>query len=133
MLTGAFRSQIDTIWNTFWTGGISNPLEVIEQITYLLFLRRLDELETLEELKAARLSRPMERRHFPEGRDKTESKRLYADFRWSNFKHFEAREMYTVVADHVFPFLPEPRRRRLHLRAPHEGRALHHPHAEPAL
>ena len=41
MLTGEFRSQIDRVWNAFWTGGISNPLEVIGQITYLLFLRRL--------------------------------------------------------------------------------------------
>jgi type I restriction enzyme M protein len=64
MLTGEIRSQVDAIWNAFWTGGISNPLEVIEQITYLLFLRRLDELETLEELKATRLGRPMERRIF---------------------------------------------------------------------
>jgi type I restriction enzyme M protein len=55
MLTGDIRSQIDAIWNAFWTGGISNPLEVIEQITYLLFLKRLDDLHTLEENKAARL------------------------------------------------------------------------------
>ena len=46
MLTGELRNQIDRIWDAFWTGGISNPLEVIEQITYLLFLRRLDELQT---------------------------------------------------------------------------------------
>ena len=44
MLTGELQSQINTIWNAFWTGGSSNPLEVIEQITYLLFLRRLDDL-----------------------------------------------------------------------------------------
>ena len=43
MLTGQLRSQIDKIWDAFWSGGISNPLEVIEQITYLLFLRRLDD------------------------------------------------------------------------------------------
>ena len=46
MLTGEIRNQIDRIWDTFWSGGISNPLEVIEQITYLLFLKRLDEQET---------------------------------------------------------------------------------------
>ena len=67
MLTGDIRNQVDTIWNSFWTGGISNPLEVIEQITYLLFLRRLDDLHTVEELKATRLKKPMERRVFPEG------------------------------------------------------------------
>jgi len=69
MLTGEIRSQIDRIWDSFWSGGISNPLEVIEQITYLLFLRRLDDLHTLEENKANRLKRPMERRVFPEGKD----------------------------------------------------------------
>jgi hypothetical protein len=65
MLTGEVRNQVDQIWNAFWSGGISNPLEVIEQITYLLFLRRLDELPTLEESKAARLEKPIERRVFP--------------------------------------------------------------------
>lgn len=65
MLTGALKSQVDRIWDAFWSGGISNPLEVIEQITYLLFLRRLDDLESLEENKATRLGRPMERRVFP--------------------------------------------------------------------
>jgi len=55
MLTGDLRNQIDRLWDSFWSGGISNPLEVIEQITYLLFLRRLDELQQLEENKANRL------------------------------------------------------------------------------
>ena len=81
MLTGEIRSQIDAIWNAFWTGGISNPLEVIEQITYLLFLKRLDDLHTLEENKAARLKTPIERRIFPEGLDP--KGRPYEDLRWS--------------------------------------------------
>ncbi len=58
MLTGELSSQIDAIWNSFWTGGISNPMEVMEQITYLLFLRRLDDLHTLEENKSVRLGHP---------------------------------------------------------------------------
>lgn len=103
MLTGEIRSQIDAIWNAFWTGGISNPLEVIEQITYLLFLKRLDDLQTLEELKAQRLKKPIERRIFPEGKDPR--KMPYDQFRWSKFKNLEAREMYATVSDHVFPFL----------------------------
>jgi type I restriction enzyme M protein len=65
MLTGELKSKIDQIWNAFWSGGIANPIEVIEQITYLHFLRRLDDLHTLEENKANRLKRPMERRIFP--------------------------------------------------------------------
>ncbi len=103
MLTGDLKNQIDRIWDAFWSGGISNPLEVIEQITYLLFLRRLDDLQTLEENKATRLKRPLERHIFPEGKDP--KKRPYADLRWSRFKHFAAAEMFTVVDQHVFPFL----------------------------
>jgi type I restriction enzyme M protein len=107
MLTGEIRTQIDRIWDSFWSGGIANPLEVIEQITYLLFLKRLDELHTLEERKASRLGQPVGRRVFPEGRDGRGEGggRPYDDFRWSRFKHFAPAEMYAVVDEHVFPFL----------------------------
>ena len=57
MLTGDIRNQIDRIWDAFWSGGISNPLEVIEQITYLLFLKRLDEREQDAERAAPHHSR----------------------------------------------------------------------------
>ena len=70
MITGPIKSQIDQIWNVFWSGGISNLLEVMEQITYFLFLKRLDDLHTLEENKAARLKQPMQRHVFPKGKDK---------------------------------------------------------------
>src|SRR5580658_7910768 len=103
MLTGEIRGQIDSIWNDFWSGGVSNPLSVIEQLTYLLFIKRLDELQMLEERKAVTLKAPLDRRIFPEGRDPRG--RPYADLRWSRFKQFEAREMFTVVDEHVFPFL----------------------------
>ena len=103
MLTGELRSQIDAIWNSFWSGGISNPLEVMEQITYLLFLRRLDDLHTLEENKSLRLNQLMERRIFPEGLDARG--RDYNDLRWSRFKNFAPAEMYIVIGEHVFPFL----------------------------
>src|SRR3954464_13731497 len=103
MLTGELRNQIDRIWDAFWSGGISNPLEVIEQITYLLFIRRLDDLHTLEENKARATKKPMERRVFPEGKDA--KGRPYEDLRWSRFKHFAPADMYAVVSEHVFPFL----------------------------
>jgi type I restriction enzyme M protein len=103
MLTGEIRSQIDSIWNAFWSGGISNPLEVIEQITYVLFIRRLDDLQTVEELKSSRLGTPLERVVFPAGKDSRG--RAYDELRWSRFRHKEPREMYDIVADHVFPFL----------------------------
>lgn len=69
MLTGELRSQIDSVWNAFWSGGISNPMEVLEQITYLFFIRRLDDAHTLEESKAMMLKKPMVNRVFTEGKD----------------------------------------------------------------
>jgi len=105
MLTGPIKSQIDRVWDAFWSGGISNPLEVIEQITYLLFLRRLDDLQLLEENRASRLKQPIQRRAFPEGHDPRG--RPYEDLRWSHFRHFAPGEMFTVVDQHVFPFLRE--------------------------
>ena len=109
MITGPIKSQIDQIWNAFWSGGISNPLEVIEQITYLLFLRRLDDLHTLEENKAARLKKPIERRIFPEGQGQ-DRLRTRAPVRRSALvalQALRAAEMFEVVGEHVFPFLRE--------------------------
>ncbi len=103
MLTGELRSQIDSIWNAFWSGGISNPMEVLEQITYLLFIRRLDDVHALEESKALVLQQPMAKRIFPEGNDA--KGRPYEDMRWSRFKNFAPAEMHVVVGEHVFPFL----------------------------
>jgi type I restriction enzyme M protein len=98
MLTGDLKSKIDQIWNAFWSGGIANPIEVIEQITYLLFIRRLHDAHTLEESKALLLKAPMAKRIFPEG--KNDKGRDYADLRWSRFKNFAPGEMFTVVGEH---------------------------------
>ena len=103
MLTGELKSKIDQIWNAFWSGGIANPIEVIEQITYLLFLRRLDDLHILEESRANRLKLPMQRRIFPEGQNSRS--RAYDDLRWSRFKNEAPSEMFIIVGEHVFPFL----------------------------
>jgi type I restriction enzyme M protein len=103
VVTGELKSQIDKIWNDFWSGGISNPLEVIEQLTYLLFVKRLDDLQTLAENKARTLNEPIERRIFPEGND--EQGRPYDDLRWKNFKNKAPAEMFAVVDERVFPFL----------------------------
>ncbi|TQK29793.1 class I SAM-dependent DNA methyltransferase [Arthrobacter sp. SLBN-53] len=94
MITGELKSKVDRVWDAFWSGGISNPLEVIEQITYLLFVRRLDDLETLEERKA-RLGAAGELRF---GSDQQE-------LRWSRFKNEEAAVMFATVGEKVFPFL----------------------------
>ena len=105
MLTGEIRNQVDRVWDAFWTGGISNPLEVIEQLTYLLFIKRLDELHTLRERKANRLNQPIENPIFPPG--EYNEKWTYHQMRWSVFKNAEPREMYAVIVEAVFPFMKE--------------------------
>jgi type I restriction enzyme M protein len=97
MITGPMKSQVDAIWNAFWSGGISNPMEVIEQMTYLLFIKRLDELHTVREKKANRLKREIEDPIFNSKQQK---------LRWSVFKQMgDAAAMYDVVASKVFPFI----------------------------
>jgi len=108
MITGELRSKIDAVWNAFWAGGIANPIEVIEQITYLLFMRGLDQAELREENKANRLGRPMERRIFPQGKDGIgeDGGVAYEDMRWSRLKNIsDAATMFKLVSEHVFPFL----------------------------
>src|SRR5262249_56972802 len=106
MITGDIKNQIDRIWDSFWSGGISNPLEVIEQITYLLFIRRLDDLHTLEENKANRLKKPMERRIFPEGRDRIGGGPRHQDFPRGRVKHFAPPPVVTLLPRDAFPLLP---------------------------
>lgn len=104
MLTGEIRNQIDRIWDAFWSGGIANPVDVIEQITYLLFLKRLDEIQELEERKATRFGTPLARRIFPEGNDPKGMP--YEDFRWRRLNNISsAPQLYTLFADHIFPWL----------------------------
>ncbi|UDL92234.1 type I restriction-modification system subunit M [Mesorhizobium sp. PAMC28654] len=107
MITGELRSKIDQVWNAFWAGGIANPLEVIEQITYLLFMRGLDDAEQLEENRSTRTSQPMRRRIFPDGKDGigVNGGVAYAEMRWSRLKNKDAGTMFGLVAEHVFPFL----------------------------
>jgi type I restriction enzyme M protein len=108
MLTGELRSKIDGVWNAFWAGGIANPIEVIEQITYLLFMRGLDDAHTREENRANTLGKPMRRRIFPEGKDDIgkDGGIEYSDMRWSRLKNTGSpAKMFEIVAEHVFPFL----------------------------
>ena len=96
MITGELKSKVDKIWDTMWSGGISNPLSVIEQLTYLLFIKRLDELHTLKERKAARTKKPIEDPIFTAKQD---------HLRWSRFKETSAEQMFDTIKDDVFPFI----------------------------
>ncbi|MEI2819617.1 MAG: type I restriction-modification system subunit M N-terminal domain-containing protein [Marmoricola sp.] len=78
MITGELKSKIDRVWDAFWSGGISNPLEVIEQITYLLFIRRLDDIQARAEKKARVTGAAIENPVFLPGQ---------AHLRWSQFKN----------------------------------------------
>ena len=96
MITGELKNKIDKIWETFWTGGITNPLDVIEQFTYLLFIRQLDEVEIQREADAMYLG--------------YEPDRIFAqseqEYRWSRFKNLgDANAMYELVQKKVFPFI----------------------------
>jgi type I restriction enzyme M protein len=107
MITGELRSKIDAVWNAFWAGGIANPLEVIEQITYLLFMRGLDDAEQLEENRSTRTNQPMRRRIFKEGKDGIGASGgvAYTDMRWSRLKNQDAGTMFKIMSEHAFPFL----------------------------
>ena len=96
MITGELKSKIDRIWDTMWSGGISNPLSVIEQLTYLLFIKRLDELHTLKEHKAARTGKPIDEPVFTSAQ---------AALRWSRFKDSAPDQMFVTMRDEVFPFM----------------------------
>ncbi|PKM58071.1 MAG: DNA methyltransferase [Firmicutes bacterium HGW-Firmicutes-3] len=95
MITGELRSKVDKIWEIFWTGGITNPLSVIEQFTYLLFIKGLDEKQTDLERNAELLG--------------IEVDKIFGDeqenLRWHKFKQLSASDMYDMVSKNVFPFI----------------------------
>ncbi|HAS47236.1 MAG TPA: N-6 DNA methylase [Microscillaceae bacterium] len=87
MITGELKSQVDKIWESFWTGGISNPLTVIEQFTYLLFIRRLDERQIAEEGKVSLLGGQLENPIFTEAQQA---------LRWGHFKNQDPQVMFEL-------------------------------------
>src|SRR5690606_21606870 len=98
MITGKLRNEIDKLWEEFWTGGITNPLTVIEQISFLMFARMLDVTETREEKKAQRTKKKDWSRVFPKNQQ---------ELRWGNFKQLGGTEMLPLVRDKLFPFFRE--------------------------
>ena len=106
MITGALKSKIDGLWEIFWTGGLTNPLDVIEQMTYLMFIRDLDDTDNVRAKEAFMLGLPY--------------KSIFADevevgdrvidgnqLKWSVFHDFPASKMYSTVQNWVFPFIKE--------------------------
>ena len=104
MITGELKNKIDGLWDIFASGGLVNPLDVIEQITYLMFIHDLDDVDNLRAKEAAMLE--------------TEHKTIFADsviigertvdgkqLKWSVFRDFPAQKMYSTVSELVFPFI----------------------------
>jgi len=96
MITGELKSKIDRIWDAMWAGGIANPLTVIEQLTYLLFIKRLDEIHTLAEKKANRLKKPIDKPVFSDDQQ---------DLRWTQFRDLAPEAMFELIRDKAFPFI----------------------------
>ncbi|MDY4465114.1 MAG: N-6 DNA methylase, partial [Candidatus Treponema excrementipullorum] len=116
MITGIIRNKIDKIWTDIWAGGITNPLTVIEQLTYLMFIRSLDEKE-LETEELETLSGEALPRIFP----KTPAGQ---SMRWSRFKNNDPRDIYQVISRRVFPAVKEMKYGRLPDFNPHTGELI---------
>ena len=104
MITGELKHKIDSLWEIFWTGGLTNPLDVIEQMTYLMFIHDLDVTDNLRAKESAMLGLPYKSMFAGElqiGERKIDGSQL----KWSVFRDFDAGRMYTVMQEWVFPFI----------------------------
>lgn len=118
MITGELKSKVDKAWNSCWTGGLVVPTSVVEQLTYLLFIKLLDEredinLKNINALKMVfkndteKLNSLKKTLIFPDGEYVLPDGRsiAYSDMRWQNFCNFNPEKMFMVVKDFVFPFI----------------------------
>ena len=95
MITGELKSKIDKLWEMFWTGGITNPLDVIEQVTYLMFIRDLDDIDNIRSKESVMLGVPYKSIFNEDGQQ----------MKWSAFRDLPAATMYEIVQSRVFPFI----------------------------
>lgn len=106
MITGELKNKVDSLWEIFWTGGLTNPLDVIEQMTYLMFIRDLDDSDNLHAKEAAMLGLPHQSIFAGEvqvGERTIEGSQM----KWSVFHDFPAVKMYSTVQEWVFPFIKD--------------------------
>lgn len=96
MITGELKTKVDKLWEMFWTGGLTNPLDVIEQITYLMFIRDLDKTDETRQKESAWIGQPYIS--------------MFAGkqhLKWSVFRDKPAETMYQTMQSEVFPFIKE--------------------------
>ena len=108
MITGEIKNRIDTIWDTFWTGGITNSITILEQMTYLFFMKMLDDAQRTMEANAAIMGVEVQEPTFKQGtwhNPDTDKDVPYENLRWSTFKNKDAEEMYRIISRDAFAFI----------------------------
>lgn len=111
MITGELKNKVDSIWDTIWTGGITSPITVLEQITYLMFMKLLDDNQLKQEANANALGVALKNKVFKEGicviSENPHIETDYSNLRWSNFHNFEPTAMLSNIQNYVFPFIKQ--------------------------
>lgn len=108
MITGDIKNKIDKIWDTFWTGGITNPITIVEQMTYLFFMKLLDDAQRKKESVASLMGVEVKDPVFKKGdwlNPETGANVPYDTLRWHVFKDYEPLTMFNTVRSSVFPFI----------------------------
>ena len=108
MITGEIKNKIDQIWDAFWTGGITNPITVLEQMTYLFFMKMLDDAQRKKEATAAVMGVAVKDPVFKEGNwhnPDTDKDVPYSSLRWHIFKNTDSASMFNTIRNDVFPFI----------------------------
>lgn len=108
MITGDIKNRIDSIWDTYWVGGITNPMSVLEQMTYLFFMKMIDDAQLKKEAEANILGVSVPNPTFKEGmwhNPDTDADVPYNNLRWHVFKNMEATAMFNTIRNDAFSFI----------------------------
>ena len=108
MITGEIKNQIDSIWDAFWTGGITNSITILEQMTYLFFMKMLDDAQRTKEANANAMGVAVKDPTFKDGawhNPDTDRDVPYSSLRWNAFKNMEAEQMFRTISKDVFVFI----------------------------
>lgn len=108
MITGEIKNRVDAIWDTFWTGGITNSITILEQMTYLFFIKMLDDAQKTKEANASFMGVEVKDPTFKQGmwhNPETDKDVPYDTLRWSVFKNKDAEEMYRIISRDAFAFI----------------------------
>lgn len=108
MITGEIKNRIDAIWDTYWVGGITNPMSVLEQMTYLFFMKMIDDAQLKKEAEANILGVQIANPTFKDGlwhNPETDNDVLYNSLRWHVFKNMEATQMFNTIRNDAFAFI----------------------------